>query len=92
MSDKIVGFLGLGAMGDPMVRVLIAKGWRVVIAPRDPAKAAGLVDAGAMLVADPAAMADEVSLVVTCLPDAGSVRDVLFGEHGLVAEIGRAHV
>ena len=85
MSDKIVGFLGLGAMGDPMVRVLIAKGWRVVIAPRDPAKAAGLVDAGAILVADPAAMADEVSLVVTCLPDAGSVRDVLFGGRGLVA-------
>ena len=85
MSDRTVGFLGLGAMGDPMVRVLIAKGWQVVIAPRDPAKAAGLVDAGAILVADPAAMADEVSLVVTCLPDAGSVRDVLFGGRGLVA-------
>lgn len=85
MSSGNVGFLGLGAMGDPMVRMLRSKGWEVVIAPRDPAKAVGLVDAGATLVADPAEMAGEVSLVVTCLPDAAAVRDVLFAPRGLLA-------
>ena len=84
MSNGTVGFLGLGAMGDPMVRNLLAKGWSVVIAPRDPAKAQGLVDAGARLVATPADIAPLTDVVITCLPDTASVRDVLFGAGGLL--------
>lgn len=84
MSNGTVGFLGLGAMGDPMVRNLLAKGWSVVIAPRDPAKAQGLVDAGARLVATPADIAPLTDVVITCLPDTVSVRDVLFGTGGLL--------
>ena len=47
MTKGTVGFIGLGAMGQPMVRNLLAKDWSVVIAPRDVAKAQRLVDAGA---------------------------------------------
>lgn len=84
MSNGTVGFLGLGQMGDPMVRNLLAKGWDVVIAPRDPAKAQGLVEAGARLVATPADIAPLTDLVLLCLPDTASVRDVLFGAGGLL--------
>ena len=51
-SPRTVGFLGLGAMGDPMVRTLLGKGWSVVIAPRDPAKAQGLLASGAITQAE----------------------------------------
>jgi 2-hydroxy-3-oxopropionate reductase len=84
MSRSTVGFLGLGSMGDPMVRTLLAKEWTVLIAPRDPAKAARLAAEGATLVADPAVMAEKTSLVVACLPDAEAVREVLFAPRGLV--------
>ncbi len=84
MSDGTVGFLGLGQMGDPMVRNLLVKGWDVVIAPRDPVKARGLVEAGARLVATPADIAPLTDLVLLCLPDTASVRDVLLGGGGLL--------
>ena len=84
-SPGTVGFLGLGAMGGPMVRMLLSKGWSVLIAPRDVHRAQDLVDAGARLVGDPAAMAPLTDLVVACLPDTASVRDVLFGTTGLLA-------
>jgi len=86
MTKGIVGFIGLGAMGQPMVRNLLVKGWSVVIAPRDHARAQPLIDAGAQVVADPAAMAPLVTVVIACLPDTASVRDVLFGERGLLAD------
>ncbi len=85
MIDGPVGFLGLGAMGDPMVRNLLAKGWEVVIAPRDPVKSADLVAAGARLVGRPSDIAPLARVVITCLPDAASVRDVLLGTDGLLA-------
>ncbi|MFN8621922.1 MAG: NAD(P)-dependent oxidoreductase [Chloroflexota bacterium] len=84
MSNGTIGFIGLGAMGAPMVRNLLGKGWSVVIAPRDPAKAIDLVEAGAHLVADHAAVAPLVDTLITCLPDAASVRDVLFGDRGFL--------
>jgi len=85
MTTGTVGFIGLGAMGQPMVRNLLTKGWSVVIAPRDAARAQPLIDAGARVVAHPAAMAPLVTVVIACLPDTASVRDVLFGERGLLA-------
>ncbi len=85
MTKGTVGFIGLGAMGQPMVRNLLAKDWSVVIAPRDIAKARSLIEAGAQVVTDPAEMATLVTVVVACLPDTTSVRDVLFGDRGLLA-------
>ena len=85
MSTRTLGFIGLGAMGQPMVRNLLANGWSVLIAPRDIAKVQHLVDAGATLVASPAAMAPRTDLVISCLPDVASVRDVLFSATGLLA-------
>ncbi len=85
MSEMVTGFLGLGAMGDPMVRTLLSRGWRVIVAPRDPRKAEGVLAAGAEIVADPAALAERTDLVVTCLTDGHAVADVLAGPRGLLA-------
>ena len=88
MSKGRLGFIGLGSMGQPMVHNLLAKGWSVLIAPRDVAKARGLIDAGAQVVASPAAMAPLTDVVISCLPDVSSVRDVLFSATGLLASGG----
>lgn len=90
MTRGAVGFLGLGAMGGPMVLTLLRQGWSVTIAPRDRVRAQVLADAGASVVADPAEMAARVDLVIACLPDTESVRDVLFGSRGLLTP-GRWH-
>ena len=44
-----LGFIGLGAMGLPMARNLLAAGARVGLTGRTPAKAASLIDPGADL-------------------------------------------
>jgi 3-hydroxyisobutyrate dehydrogenase-like beta-hydroxyacid dehydrogenase len=85
-----VGFLGLGAMGEPMVGSLLRAGYPVTVAAhrrRDALER--LVAQGAVEAADPAAVAAASHLLITCLPDAPQVEEVLFAErgaaHGLVA-------
>ena len=45
-ADKL-GFLGLGLMGTPMARRLVAAGYGLTVWNRSPAKAATVVEAGA---------------------------------------------
>jgi 2-hydroxy-3-oxopropionate reductase len=80
-----VGVLGTGAMGGPMVRTLLGKGWEVLVAPRDRQRADELAAAGAVVVADPAAIASATDRVLLCLPDTAAVRGVLFSPAGLLA-------
>ncbi len=79
-----LGFLGLGAMGEPMVRSLLRAGFPVTIAPyrrRDALER--LVAEGAVEAADPAAVAQNCAVAITCVPDAPQVEEVLFGERGV---------
>ena len=43
----IVGFIGLGTMGAPMARNILAKGHRLIVADVQPAAVAALIAAGA---------------------------------------------
>jgi 2-hydroxy-3-oxopropionate reductase len=88
VSERRVGVIGTGAMGGPIVLTLRRSGWEVLIAPRDPRKVTDLVDAGARVVADPAAIAAETDTILLSLPDAPAVRAVLFGPSGVVTVPG----
>ncbi|MGH8390552.1 MAG: NAD(P)-dependent oxidoreductase [Pseudomonas sp.] len=80
-----LGFAGIGLMGLPMCRRLLAAGYPLTVWNRNPAKCAPLVEAGARQVATPAELCQHADVVMMCLADTSVVREVVFGEAGVVA-------
>jgi 2-hydroxy-3-oxopropionate reductase len=93
MAER-VGFIGLGIMGKPMVRNLVKAGFEVVAHSRTRASVDELVaGSGSVTAADsPADVARQVKTVITMLPDSPDVRDVVFGENGLLDAFGDGHL
>ncbi|WP_411562675.1 NAD(P)-dependent oxidoreductase [Pseudomonas shirazensis] len=80
-----LGFAGIGLMGLPMCRRLLAAGYPLTIWNRSPHKCAELVAAGARLAASPAELSQYSDMVLLCLADTSVVREVVFGELGVAA-------
>ncbi|MBV4503053.1 NAD(P)-dependent oxidoreductase [Pseudomonas shirazensis] len=80
-----LGFAGIGLMGLPMCRRLLAAGYPLTVWNRSPHKCAELVAAGARLAASPAELSQYSDMVLLCLADASVVREVVFGEQGVAA-------
>jgi hypothetical protein len=83
-----IGFVGVGKMGGPMARRLIAAGHRLVVYDSNAAAVAALAAQGAMAASSPAQVASQAETVLVSLPTPEVVRQVALGEEGLVA--GRA--
>src|SRR5262245_28866438 len=81
-----VAFLGVGAIGRPMVRRIAEAGLPLAVWNRTAERARALADAtGARLAASPADAARDADVVITCLPTSPDVESLLDGEHGLIA-------
>ncbi|MCB9831727.1 MAG: NAD(P)-dependent oxidoreductase [Planctomycetes bacterium] len=85
-----IAFLGLGTMGEPMARNLLAKGFEVVVWNRSPGKTAAVEAAGGRVAATPRAAAEGVDLLALCVSDGPDVDQVLRGSaeaaiHGMAA-------
>lgn len=78
-----VSLLGLGPMGEPMARNLLAGLGSLTVFNRTASKADGLAALGAVVAATPREAAAEVTLTV--LPDLPQVRELLAGDDGLLA-------
>ena len=90
MSDlPTLAFAGIGLMGLPMGRRLLAAGYQLVVWNRSPDKCQPLIELGARAVATPAELCAEADIVLLCLADTAAVREVLFGKGG-IAEGGKA--
>ena len=74
-----VGFVGLGIMGAPMARNLLAAGYELVVYNRSRAKAEGLAGDGAAVAGSPAEVARGAEVVITMLPGPPEV-EAVFGE------------
>ncbi|MFI7449123.1 NAD(P)-dependent oxidoreductase [Nonomuraea sp. NPDC049714] len=75
-----MGFVGLGNMGLPMVRRLIAAGYRVNGYDRAEAASEALVAAGGTAVPAASATARDAEAVVLMLPDSAAVEAVMDGD------------
>lgn len=87
-----VALLGLGQMGAPMARNLVACGFALRVWNRNPAQAAGVPGAQACAsVAEAVAQAD---VVISMLADDTALREVSFGAGGVLAALpqGALHV
>jgi 3-hydroxyisobutyrate dehydrogenase len=83
-----LGFAGIGLMGLPMCRRLLAAGYPLTVWNRSPDKCAELVATGARLATSPAQLCESADLLLLCLADTAVVREVVFGEQG-IATAGR---
>ena len=89
-----VAFIGLGHMGSPMARNLLAAGHQVTLYNRSRDKAQALAQQGARLADSPADAAREAEVVMSMLADDRATEEVVFGEKGILAAMqsGRIHV
>lgn len=83
--SKRVAFIGLGIMGAPMARNLLAAGYRLTVCNRSRGPVDALVAEGAEPAATPAEAAAEADFVITMLPDSPQVREVVAGANGALA-------
>lgn len=80
-----IGWVGLGVMGAPMCGHLLRQGYPVTVFTRTPSKAAAVLAKGAKWVASPLAVAEASDVVFTMVGSPLDVRQVYFGESGLLA-------
>jgi 2-hydroxy-3-oxopropionate reductase len=79
-----IGFIGLGIMGKPMARNLLAAGFDLTVHSRSSEPVDELVAAGATGGSDPAAVASASDITITMLPDTPDVEMVLVGSPGVI--------
>ena len=79
-----LAFCGLGLMGEPMVKRLLAAEHTVKVWNRTPAKAQALIALGAQWCDTPAQAASDVDGVFMCLLNTSAVEQVVFGPEGIL--------
>ena len=84
-----LGFIGLGLMGTAMSLRLLDKGWPLNVWNLEPERIAPVVEAGAVAMASPAAVAEASDIVLMCVLHTQAVEQCVFGKDG-VAETARA--
>lgn len=83
-SLPALAFAGIGLMGLPMTRRLLAAGYPLRVWNRSPDKCLPLLELGAQRVQTPAELCSDAGMVMLCLANTEVVREVVFGPGGIV--------
>ena len=84
LTDKTVGFIGLGLMGRPMCHNLIKAGLLPVVYNRSPQPRQELAGEGAVVAASSAEVAEKSDIIVIMVADTPAVESVLTGPDGVL--------
>jgi 2-hydroxy-3-oxopropionate reductase len=89
-----IGFIGLGIMGKPMARNLAKAGYELVVYNRSRDDVDTLLTEGDQFQAAGSAreVAERTNVLITMLPDSPDVRDVVFGENGMLPVMEKRHL
>lgn len=79
-----IGYIGLGAMGQPMAINLLNAGHDLVVCDTDSTKTAIAQQRGASVAGSPKETADETDIVLSCLPNLSAADAVATGEDGVI--------
>ena len=79
-----VGFIGLGNMGLNMANNLLASGVDLTVNNRSQGKVDEIVSRGARRAATAGELTDATDIVLACLPDVQTSRDILLGPDGVM--------
>ena len=89
----VLGFIGLGVMGEPICRNLALKsGARVVACDRDPAPLARIAAQGVLAAPSASALAEQADVVFLSLPSGQIVAELARAPDGLLASARRGQV
>ncbi len=91
-SEPVLGFAGLGLMGERMVGRLLAAGSTVTVWNRSPDKLASLTSQGASAATSLAELTEASDVIMLCLADTAAVEAVVFGEEGIAKYGSRGKV
>jgi 3-hydroxyisobutyrate dehydrogenase len=80
-----IGFLGIGIMGEAMVRRLLDLGFPVTVWNLEPARLDTVVPHGAVAAESPAAVAAASDIVMLCVLHMAAVERCIFAEDGVAA-------
>ena len=78
-----VGWIGLGAIGEPMARRVLQAHGSLLVWNRDAGKSERMAADGAQVAPSPAALARAAHVVCLCVTDTRAVEQVVFGPQGL---------
>src|SRR5246500_766347 len=80
-----VGFIGLGSQGGPMAERIVEAGFPTTLWARRPASLEPYADTAAKTAGSPAELAAASDLVCLCVVGDDDVREVLYGQTGVLA-------
>ena len=83
-STTRIGWIGTGVMGGPMCQHLLHAGYRVTLFTRSRSKALPLLTDGATWAGSPRAVAEQTDVLFTMVGFPKDVREVYFGETGVL--------
>lgn len=83
--DNRIGFIGMGLMGVPMSKRLLAKGYGVTVWNRTAEKAEPLRQAGAVVASSIAELVAASDLIMLCVTDTAAVEATVFAQDGIVS-------
>lgn len=92
MNKQRVGLIGTGIMGTPMALNLLDAGFDLAVYSRTKARAQPVLDAGGQWCDSAKALAAEVDVVVTVVPDSPDVEAVYLNEDGVCAAMRAASI
>lgn len=75
-----IAFVGLGTMGEPMVKNLLKANHSVAVYNRTQSKMQSVVAAGAVATDSPKSAAANAEIVITCVSDSPDVQSVVLGD------------
>jgi 3-hydroxyisobutyrate dehydrogenase len=85
MTDLRIGFIGLGNVGGQLAGNLLRHGVHLTVRDVDAARVAQFVALGARSAVSPRELAEEVDIVITCLPSPAISADVMEAPDGVLA-------
>lgn len=85
MSDRSIGFIGLGIMGGPMAANLVEAGYEVIGYNRSDEPVEELVAEGGMASESAADVAGRSDVIILCLPDSAVVEAVMHASDGVIS-------
>jgi len=80
-----IGIIGTGMLGEAVGLHLLNSGYSVSVYNRTKSKTKNLEEKGAEVTEIPSVVAESSDLIITCVKDADAVKQVLFGQDGVIS-------
>jgi len=80
-----IGIIGTGMLGEAVGLHLLDSGYSVSVYNRTKSKTKNLEEKGADVAELPSVVAESSDLIITCVKDADAVKQILFGQNGVVS-------